>query len=221
MPEMIKTVLVDDHSILLATLKIFLDTQEGINVIGTANDAFRAVELIKAKTPDVVLLDISMPKISGIDLIPKIKKVSPASKILILTMFEDKQYMQKVLDAGASGFLVKKAMDYDLVYAIKTVARGETYVHPSMLEDFMINKNKTSADALSREEALWDALSNREKEVMIGVAHGFTNKEIAEKHFLSEKTVATYRSRGMEKLGFENKSELIDLIFFKLKILKK
>ncbi len=218
---MIKTVLVDDHSILLATLKIFLDTQEGINVIGTANDAFRAVELIKAKTPDVVLLDISMPKISGIDLIPKIKKVSPASKILILTMFEDKQYMQKVLDAGASGFLVKKAMDYDLVYAIKTVARGETYVHPSMLEDFMINKNKTSADALSREEALWDALSNREKEVMIGVAHGFTNKEIAEKHFLSEKTVATYRSRGMEKLGFENKSELIDLIFFKLKILKK
>ena len=218
---MITIILVDDHSILLATLKIFLDTQEGISVIGTTNDALRAVELIKAKTPDVVLLDISMPKISGIDLIPKIKKVSPASKILILTMFEDKQYMQKVLDASASGFLVKKAMDYDLVYAIKTVARGETYVHPSMLEDFMINKNKTSADALSREEALWDALSNREKEVMIGVAHGFTNKEIAEKHFLSEKTVATYRSRGMEKLGFENKSELIDLIFFKLKILKK
>lgn len=215
---MITIILVDDHSILLATLKIFLDTQEGISVIGTTNDALHAVELIKAKTPDVVLLDISMPKISGIDLIPKIKKVSPASKILILTMFEDKQYMQKVLDAGASGFLVKKAMDYDLVYAIKTVARGETYVHPSMLEDFMINKNKTSADALSREEALWDALSNREKEVMIGVAHGFTNKEIAEKHFLSEKTVATYRSRGMEKLGFENKSELIDLIFFKLKI---
>ena len=215
---MITIILVDDHSILLATLKIFLDTQEGISVIGTTNDALRAVELIKAKTPDVVLLDISMPKISGIDLIPKIKKVSPASKILILTMFEDKQYMQKVLDASASGFLVKKAMDYDLVYAIKTVARGETYVHPSMLEDFMINKNKTSADALSREEALWDALSNREKEVMIGVAHGFTNKEIAEKRFLSEKTVATYRSRGMEKLGFENKSELIDLIFFKLKI---
>ena len=218
---MITIVLVDDHSILLATLKIFLDTQEDISVTGTTNDALHAVELIKTKTPDVVLLDISMPKISGIDLIPKIKKVSPASKILILTMFEDKQYMQKVLDAGASGFLVKKAMDYDLVYAIKTVARGETYVHPSMLEDFMINKNKTSADALSMEEALWDALSNREKEVMIGVAHGFTNKEIAEKHFLSEKTVATYRSRGMEKLGFENKSELIDLIFFKLKILEK
>lgn len=218
---MITITLIDDHSILLTTLKMFLDSQEGISVVGTANEALHAIEIIKTKTPDVVLLDISMPKISGIDLIPKILKVSSNSKILILTMFEDKQYMQKVLDAGASGFLVKKAMDYDLVYAIKTVARGETYVHPSMLEDFIINKNKTHSDVLSREEALWNVLSNREKEVIIGVAHGFTNKEIAEKHFLSEKTVATYRSRGMEKLGFENKSELIDLVFFKLKLLKK
>ena len=218
---MITVVIVDDHSILLSTLKIFLDTQEGISVAGTSNDAMRAVELIKTKTPDVVLLDISMPKINGIDLIPKIKKVSPNSKILMLTMFEDKQYMQKVLEAGASGFLVKKAMDYDLVYAIKTVARGETYIHPSMLEDFMSNKNEDSADILSREETLWEALSKREKEVMVGVAQGFTNKEIAEKYFLSEKTVATYRSRGMEKLNFSSKSQLIDLIYFNLKILKK
>ena len=217
---MIKVVLIDDHSILLSTLKIFLNMQEGITVEGTTNDAFYAVELIKSKTPDVVLLDISMPKINGIDLIPKIKKNSPNSKILILTMFEDKQYMQKVLEAGASGFLLKKAMDYDLVYAIKTVARGETYIHPSMLEDFIANNN-ASNEVFSREEMLWDALSKREKEVMTGVAQGFTNKEIAEKHFLSEKTVATYRSRGMEKLGFSSKSQLIDLIYFNLKILKK
>ena len=218
---MIKVVLIDDHSILLSTLKIFLNMQEGITVDGTTNDAFYAVELIKSKTPDVVLLDISMPKINGIDLIPKIKKNSPNSKILILTMFEDKQYMQKVLEAGASGFLLKKAMDYDLVYAIKTVARGETYIHPSMLEDFIANNNNASNEVFSREEMLWDALSKREKEVMTGVAQGFTNKEIAEKHFLSEKTVATYRSRGMEKLGFSSKSQLIDLIYFNLKILKK
>ena len=218
---MITVVLIDDHSILLSTLKIFLNTQEGITVSGTTNDALCAIELIKQKTPDVVLLDISMPKISGIDLIPKIKKNSPNSKILILTMFEDKQYMQKVLEAGASGFLVKKAMDYDLVYAIKTVARGETYIHPSMLEDFIANKNNGANEVFSREEILWDALSKREKEVMVGVAQGFTNKEIAEKHFLSEKTVATYRSRGMEKLGFSSKSQLIDLIYFNLKILKK
>ena len=218
---MITVVLIDDHSILLSTLKIFLNTQEGITVSGTTNDALCAIELIKQKTPDVVLLDISMPKINGIDLIPKIKKNSPNSKILILTMFEDKQYMQKVREAGASGFLVKKAMDYDLVYAIKTVARGETYIHPSMLEDFIANKNNGANEVFSREEILWDALSKREKEVMVGVAQGFTNKEIAEKHFLSEKTVATYRSRGMEKLGFSSKSQLIDLIYFNLKILNK
>ena len=218
---MITVVLIDDHSILLSTLKIFLNTQEGITVSGTTNDALCAIELIKQKTPDVVLLDISMPRINGIDLIPKIKKNSPNSKILILTMFEDKQYMQKVLEAGASGFLVKKAMDYDLVYAIKTVARGETYIHPSMLEDFIANKNNGANEVFSREEILWDALSKREKEVMVGVAQGFTNKEIAEKHFLSEKTVATYRSRGMEKLGFSSKSQLIDLIYFNLKILNK
>ena len=218
---MITVVLIDDHSILLSTLKIFLNMQEGITVEGTTNDASYAVELIKSKTPDIVLLDISMPKINGIDLIPKIKKNSPNSKILILTMFEDKQYMQKVLEAGASGFLLKKAMDYDLVYAIKTVARGETYIHPSMLEDFIANNNNASNEVFSREEMLWDALSKREKEVMTGVAQGFTNKEIAEKHFLSEKTVATYRSRGMEKLGFSSKSQLIDLIYFNLKILKK
>ncbi len=216
---MITVVLVDDHSILTSTLKVFLDDQEGINVVGTANDALAAVELIKAKTPNVILLDLSLPKISGIDLIPRIKKASPNSKILILTMYEDKQYMQSSLDAGASGFLVKKAMDYDLIYAIKTVARGEIYIHPSMLENF-INADKPSIHNLSREESLWNTLSKREQEVMIGIAQGFTNKEIAERHFLSEKTVATYRSRGMEKLGFSNKSELVDLIFFKLKILK-
>lgn len=217
---MMTVIIVDDHSILLATLKMFLEKQEGINVIGTSNDVSHAVELIKTKTPDVVLLDISMPKVNGIDLIPKIKKISPNSKILILTMFEDKKYMQSALDAGASGFLVKKAMDYDLVYALRTVARGEIYIHPSMLENFM-TAAKDTIPSIGREEQLWNSLSNREKEVMIGVAQGFTNKEIAEKHFLSEKTVATYRSRGMEKMDFSNKSELVDLVFFKLKILKK
>lgn len=217
---MISIVLVDDHSILLATLKIFLDGREDISVAGTADDALRALELIKVKIPDVVLLDISMPKISGIDLIPKIKKISPLTKILILTMHEDKQYMQSSMDAGASGFLIKKAMDYDLIYAIKTVARGEIYIYPSMLENF-IDVVKLPVGDISREESLWNILSKREKEVMIGVAQGFTNKEIAEKHFLSEKTVATYRSRGMEKLGLSNKSELVDLVFFNLKILKK
>ncbi len=217
---MTKVVLVDDHNILISTLKMFLDAQDDINVVGTASDATLALELIKTKLPDVVLLDISLPKMNGLDLIPKIKKISPNSKILMLTMLEDKKYMQASIDSGASGFLIKRALDYDLIYAIRTVARGEIYIHPTMLEDF-INIDGHSGYTPNKEEILWNSLSNREKEVMLGVAQGFTNKEIAEKHFLSEKTIATYRSRAMEKLGFENKSELIELIFFKLKLLKK
>lgn len=219
---MITICIVDDHYILLAALKVLLDSQDNIKVIGMAPDALSAVKLIKSKNPDVVLLDISLPGTNGLDLIPKIKKASSESKILILTMYEDKQYVQNALDSGASGFLVKKAMDYDLIYAIRTVAMGEIYIHPSMIEGFMSDaQSKIKAVKLSREEFLWNSLNSREQDVMIGIAHGFTNKEIAEKHFLSEQTVTAYRSRGMEKLGLEKKSDIVDFIMVKLKILKK
>ena len=219
---MITICMVDDHYILLTALKVLLDGQDDIKVVGMAPDALSAVQLIKSKNPDIVLLDISLPDANGLDLIIKFKKVSPESRILVLTMYEDKQYLKKALDLGASGFLVKKAMDYDLIYAIRTVARGEIYIHPSMVEGFISGPQSKIRDGkLSKEEFLWNSLSPREQEVMIGIAHGFTNKEIAEKHLLSEKTITTYRSRGMEKLGLEKKSELVDFIVEKLKILKQ
>ena len=218
---MITICMVDDHYILLTALKVLLDGQDDIKVTGMATDALSAVKLIKAKTPDVVLLDISLHDINGLDLIPKFKTISPESRILMLTMHEDKQYLERAIDSGASGFLIKKAMDYDLIYAIRTVARGEIYIHPSMIEGFISGlQSKTGTGKLSREKLLWNSLSSREQEVVIGIVKGFTNKEIAEKHFLSEKTVATYRLRGMEKLGLENKSDLMDFIE-KLKILKQ
>ena len=218
---MITICMVDDHYILLTALKVLLDGQDDIKVTGMATDALSAVKLIKAKTPDVVLLDISLHDINGLDLIPKFKTISPESRILILTMHEDKQYLKRAIDLGASGFLIKKAMDYDLIYAIRTVARGEIYIHPSMIEGFMSGPQPKTATGISREKLLWNSLSSREQEVVIGIVQGFTNKEIAEKRFLSEKTVATYRLRGMEKLGLEKKSDLVDFIVEKLKILKQ
>jgi DNA-binding NarL/FixJ family response regulator len=212
--------MVDDHYILLTALKVLLDGQDDIKVTGMATDALSAVKLIKAKTPDVVLLDISLHDINGLGLIPKFKTISPESRILILTMHEDKQYLKRAIDSGASGFLIKKAMDYDLIYAIRTVARGEIYIHPSMIEGFMSGPQSKTDAGISREKLLWNSLSSREQEVVIGIVQGFTNKEIAEKRFLSEKTVATYRLRGMEKLGLEKKSDLVDFIE-KLKILKQ
>ncbi len=218
---MTDVILIDNRPILLSALKMFLDAQEDIGVIGTASDAFSAADIIKTKMPQVVLLDVSMTEINGTDLVSKIKKVSPDSKILILNMNEDNRYMEHAISEGASGFLPEKAMDYDLIYAIRTVARGETYIHPLMLKNFMAKDEGAVMNNPSREELLWNTLSDREKEVMIGIAEGFKNKEIAAKHFLSEKTIATYRLRGMEKLGFSNRSELVDLIFFKLKNFKK
>ncbi len=198
---MITICMVDDHYILLTALKVLLDGQDDIKVTGMATDAPSAVKLIKAKTPDVVLLDISLHDINGLDLIPKFKTISPESRILILTMHEDKQYLKRAIDSGASGFLIKKAMDYDLIYAIRTVARGEIYIHPSMIEGFMSGPQSKTDAGISREKLLWNSLSSREQEVAIGIVQGFTNKEIAEKRFLSEKTVATYRFKGNGKIG--------------------
>lgn len=220
---MITIVLVDDHYLMVSGLKMIISGQEDLQVVGTANDAISAIEAVKTKKPDVVVLDISLPGVSGLDMISQLKSVSPKSKILILTMYDDKQYLEKALEKGALGYLLKKAVEYDLIYSIRTVAGGELYIHPSLLKDF-VNKegdNKYHHDSLSGERSLWDSLSPREREILIFVAEGFSSKEIGEKLFINEKTVATHRLRGMEKLGFSNKSDLVDLIFFKLKLLEK
>ncbi len=232
---MINIVLVDDHFLMVSGLKMIIAGQEDLQVVGTANDAVSAMEIVKTKKPDVIVLDISMPKTNGLDLIAGLKDASPDSKILILTMYEDRQYVQKALDNGALGYLPKKAVEHDLIYAIKTVAEGELYIHPSLVKD-LIGKDKDKKEKEYREydgggtkvagsesalRNLWSNLSPREQEVLIFVAGGFSNKEIGEKLFINDKTVATHRLRGMEKLGFINKSDLVDLVFFKLNLLKK
>ena len=234
---MINIVLIDDHFLMVSGLKMIIAGQEDLRVVGTANDAVSAMGIVKEKKPDVIVLDISLPKTNGLDLIIGLKEISPDSKLLILTMYEDRQYVQRALDNGALGYLPKKAVEYDLIYAIKTVAEGELYIHPSLVKD-LIGKDKDknveeyrkyngagegSAPAGSENALrnLWNNLSPREQEVLIFVAEGFSNKEIGEKLFINDKTVATHRLRGMEKLGYINKSELVDIVFFKLKLIDK
>ena len=232
---MINIVLIDDHFLMVSGLKMIIAGQEDLRVVGTANDAVSAMGIVKEKKPDVIVLDISLPKTNGLDLIIGLKEISPDSKLLILTMYEDRQYVQRALDNGALGYLPKKAVEYDLIYAIKTVAEGELYIHPSLVKD-LIGKDKNveeyrkyngavegSAPAGSENALrnLWNNLSPREQEVLIFVAEGFSNKEIGEKLFINDKTVATHRLRGMEKLGYINKSELVDIVFFKLKLIDR
>jgi len=205
--------IVDDHKMLLSGLAMILESLDDFAVAGSASDAESAISGIKATNPDIVLLDITLGQTSGIDLIPKIKAVLPETKIIILTMYEDQQHLKASIMAGASGYLPKKAMDNDLLYAIRTVAEGKVYIYPSLLEEFVRSsiQNETGEKSSEKNDP-WDNLSDREKSVMIGIAHGYTNKEIAERIFLSEKTVATYRARAMTKLGIKSRAECVKIV---------
>ncbi len=205
--------IVDDHKMLISGLAMIIESSEDFTVAGSASNADDAISSIKATTPDIVLLDITLGKTSGIDLIPKLKEVSPDTRIIILTMYEDQQHLKAAIQAGASGFLPKKAMDNDLFYAIKAVAEGKVYIYTSLLREFVNSALKAENERIvSNETDPWNSLSDREKSVIIEVARGYTNKEISEMVHLSEKTVATYRARAMSKLKIKSRAECVEIV---------
>jgi two-component system response regulator NreC len=202
---MITILLADDHLVLRSGLKLLLESQPDLRVVGEAASGLEALDLAGSLQPDLILLDLSMPGMGGLDALPALKKFAPAAKILILTMHDDPQYLRTALKNGASGYVLKKAADGELISAIRAVLRGEMYVHPSMtrvLLDDMLPKADTAPDA-------WETISEREQEVLKLVALGHTSAEIAAQLNLSDKTVETYRARGMEKLGLRNRAALV------------
>ncbi|NDY42949.1 response regulator transcription factor [Dissulfurirhabdus thermomarina] len=215
MTERLTVAIVDDHAILRAGLRLLLEAAPDMEVVGEAGEAGEALSMIRDARPDVVLLDISLPGTSGLELVSRIRSLSPDSRILILTMHEDTRYLERALEEGAAGFLLKKAMDVELLLGIRTVARGEPFIHSSMVAGLLgavQRRPRAEATEDGRDRALWGTLSPREQEVMTAVAHGHTSREIADRHHLSEKTVATYRSRAMAKLGISSRAELVDLV---------
>lgn len=205
--------IVDDHKMLISGLTMIIESSEDFTVAGSASNADDAVLSIKLQTPDIVLLDITLGETSGIDLIPKFKEISPDTRIIILTMYEDQQHLRAAIKAGASGFLPKKAMDDDLLYALKTVAEGKVYIYTALLREF-VNSTLRAEDkrTVSNQADPWNRLSDREKSVIIEVANGYTNKEISKRIHLSDKTVATYRARAMAKLKIKNRSECVKIV---------
>jgi DNA-binding NarL/FixJ family response regulator len=200
-----RILLVDDHAVLRAGLRLLLDAQADMQVIGEASDGSEALELCESLKPDLILLDLSMPGLGGLDAIPVVRKVTPTSRILVLTMHDDESYLKSALRSGASGYVLKKAADSELLSAVRTVMRGELYVHPSLTRAL-------AGDLLPSQDQLsdpWASLTDREREVLIGVARGLTAAEIAERLSLSPKTVETYRARGMEKLGLRSRAALV------------
>jgi len=204
----IRILLADDHAVLRAGLRALLDPQQDYIVVGEAANGVQVIALAETVQPDLILLDLSMPGLGGLDILPTLQKVSPQSKVLILTMHEDTQYLRQALKRGASGYVLKKAADVELLTAIQAVMRGEVYVHPAMTRSLLGDAIGVN-DSRGQETDRWELLSDREQAVLRLVALGHTSAEIAAQLSISSKTVDTYRSRGMEKLGLKTRAALV------------
>ena len=204
----LRILLVDDHAVLPSGLRLLIDNQADLQVVGEAGTAAEALGKVRALQPDIIILDLNMPGMDGLTAIPLLQQESPQSRILILTMHDDVNYLQGALRTGASGYILKKAVDTELLMAIQTVMRGETYVHSAMSEK-LLQKIDTHTVAVKTQADPWDSLSDRERDVLRLVALGYTNAEIASELFLSVKTVETYRTRGMEKLNLQTRAQLV------------
>ncbi|GAB4546261.1 MAG: response regulator transcription factor [Anaerolineales bacterium] len=201
-----RVLLADDHAVLRAGLRLLLTSQNEFDVVGEASSGMETLSLAEQTQPDLILLDLNMPNLGGLDALPSLRKMVPSAQILILTMHDDPQYLRQALKHGASGYVLKKAADAELLSAMRTVLRGEVYVQPSMTRILLEDMLPASQSAT---EDLWGALSEREREVLKMVALGHTSAEIAEQLSLSAKTVETYRARGMEKLGLRTRAALV------------
>jgi two-component system, NarL family, response regulator NreC len=200
----IRVLLVDDHPLFRSGLKNVLQAEPVFDIIGEASRGDEAVILAKGCKPDLVIMDVSMPVMDGIECTRQIKEHAPSIKILMLTTYSDDAYWQESLEAGASGYVLKRAVDTELMIAIRTVMDGERYVYPTLLGGLC--KPKEEASAPEPDE---DLLSPREKEVLLLIALGHTQQEIAEQLTVSIKTVDSYKTRIREKLNMTKRSDMV------------
>jgi DNA-binding NarL/FixJ family response regulator len=196
-PE-IRLLLVDDHAILSAGLRALLGYYDDIEIVGEARNGTEAVALVSELRPDVVLMDIAMPGLSGIEATRLIREQYPHTRVLVLSQHGERQYVLAVLQAGASGYILKRALGSDLLGALRAVARGETYLQPEV-----------SAVLVEEVRCPGEALTAREKDILAHIVHGETNPQIAASLSLSIKTVEWHRSNLMSKLNAHNAAELV------------
>lgn len=202
----IGVLLVDDHAMLRAGMKMLIGAQPDLEVVGEAGTLRDAVESALKLAPAVVTLDLTMPGGGGIDGVSKILAVSPKSRVLVLTMHDDPAYVRSALALGAAGYIVKSAADTELIGAIRAVARGRVFVDIQHEGGSQIFSAPTP-----RKQSPFDSLSEREREVLLEVAKGYTNQQIADRVGLSVKTIESYRARLMQKLGLKDRSDLMRL----------
>ena len=199
---MINILIADDHTIVRKGLKQILAETQDMVVAGEASNGFEVMEKVKNNHYDVLLLDISMPGKSGLDILRELKTESPKLPVLVLSMYPEEQYAVRVLRAGASGYLTKESAPDELVVALRKVAQGKKYVSPSLAEKLAVDLEVDAS------KPVHEMLSDREYQVLCMIASGKTVGEIAEKLSLSAKTISTYRARILEKMNMKNNAEL-------------
>ncbi|HEY9722465.1 MAG TPA: response regulator transcription factor [Oscillatoriaceae cyanobacterium] len=203
-----RLMLADDHPIVLSGLKAVLSEVPDLEIVGEATNGLDAVKLAKQLQPDILLLDIHMPKLDGLAALPAIREQAPETKVIVLTSMEEEEYLFRVIQAGGSGYVLKRAADEELLNAIREVQAGGAFVRPPIAR-------MLAADYMSRVESgeqpdSYEKLTPREKEVLALLARGYTNAQIADEFVLSVRTVETHRAHIMDKLGFSSRAQLVD-----------
>lgn len=204
MCDRIRIALCDDHAVVRSGLRHILDAEEDLEVVGEASSAAEAVELASSARPDVFVMDLGLPDRNGIAATAEVRAVSPETRLLVLTVHDDVAYLRRAFEAGASGYLVKEAADVELVQAVRQVAAGKEYVHPSLGAALL------APDApAARPAGPGGELSEREVEVLALIANGLTNAEISEHLYVSVRTVETHRAHIHQKLNVRTRAELV------------
>jgi DNA-binding NarL/FixJ family response regulator len=205
--DKIKVLIADDHTMVREGIRLILSVHDDIEVVGEAANGVEAIEKTAKLHPQVVLMDIAMPGLGGLEATLDITKNYPQTRILVLTQYEDTEYIYRFLKSGAAGYVLKKAAGGELVSAIRAVHAGKSFIDPSVADKVIqgfVNKPETE-----NEETAYDRLSDREKQVLKLIAEGQTMQQIADSLVLSIKTVMTHRTNIMEKLNIHNRTELI------------
>ena len=207
-PQKIRVMIADDHAILRAGLKMLVNAQADMEVVSEASDGEKAAEAARETKPDVALLDLTLPRVGGMKALENMVRDCRGTRVLVLTMHDDPAYLRSALAAGASGYLLKRAVDAELIAAIRAVHRGGTFVDPrlaSILVEDVLAKGKPKAGSTGPA----NILSRRELQVLGLVARGYTSAEISKRIFVGVKTIETYRARVFEKLGLQTRRDLI------------
>ncbi|HJW90428.1 MAG TPA: response regulator transcription factor [Anaerolineales bacterium] len=202
-----RLLLVDDHAVVRVGLRMLLESEPDMEIAGEAASASEAINQISQLHPDVVLMDIGLPDLSGIEATRNIKRFSPETAVVALTIHEDEEYFFKMLEAGASGYVPKRAAPEELLSAIRVAAAGEVYLYPSLAK--LLVQDYLHQDHASKEPASLDGLTAREQEVLALLAEGASNSEIGDQLSISPKTVARHRENIMSKLNLHSRSDLV------------